>query len=50
MQSVPSISTKFVSLNPVHWKLYEIWPYVKKTKKFVSDFKQVFSFFLWLLW
>ena len=42
MQSVP-ITTKVVSLNPTHGKVYEIQHYVIK---FVSDLQQV-SGFLW---
>ena len=41
VQSVP-ITTKVVSLNPVHGKVYSIQHYVIK---FVSDLRQVGNFF-----
>ena len=44
-QSVP-ITTKVVSLNPVHGELYSIQHYVIK---FVSDLRQITSF-LQVLW
>jgi len=40
------ITTKIVSLNPVHGEVYSIQCYVVK---FVSDLRQV-SGFLWVLW
>jgi hypothetical protein len=45
VQSVP-ITTKVVSLNPVHGEVYSIQHYVTK---FVSDFRQVGGFLL-VLW
>ena len=44
LQSVP-ITTKIVSLNPTHGKVYSIQHYVIK---FVSDLQQVCGF-LWVL-
>ena len=45
MQLVP-ITTKVVSLNPIHGEVYSIQHYVIK---FVSDFRQVGDFLLVLL-